>query len=76
MFVYVESAALRGVSMVVNHGLLSIFSLKPSPIPPVFPCVTLAQCCMHSHIRAERDGAALHRDTDFLLELHAFTLLV
>lgn len=64
MCVCMETAALWGVSLVVNHGLLSIFSPKSSPFPPVLPCVTLAQCCRHSHIRALRDGTALHREKD------------
>lgn len=80
MCVCVETAALWGVSLRVNHGLLSIFSLKSSPFPPVLPSVTLTQCCRHSHIRALRDGAALHREKDreFLLRsclhsVHWFT---
>lgn len=52
--VCVETAALRGVSVEVNDGLLSIFSLKPTASAPVLPCVTLAQSCRHSHIRAQR----------------------
>lgn len=70
MCVCVETAALWGVSSVVNRGLLSIFSLKPSPFPfyaPLCDPRSVLQAFPYQSRERQRWLTQIERQREFVL---------